>query len=197
MLTRDNNNSRLNATKHGCCAKTLILPDECQEDFDRISNGWTAEFEPEGYQEERLVEMLILNDWLLQRAQRRLWEAERALCAGPEESLDNDRTEIREAQKQHDLELKQRYKTSCERAFYRAWTALQGLRKDMERRQLALARLDAVKRKLEKQLEAWNKKHGVESEPEGEARLSHLTSMQRLTRIHYSGSRMARHRRTT
>src|SRR5579862_3355864 len=94
MFTREKNNSRLNATKHGCCAKTLLLPDECQEDFDRIHNGWMAEFEPEGYQEERLVEMLILNDWLLQRAQRRLWEAEAALCAGPEQPMEGDNREL-------------------------------------------------------------------------------------------------------
>ncbi|HZQ55473.1 MAG TPA: hypothetical protein VFB14_24960 [Bryobacteraceae bacterium] len=48
MLTREKNNSHLNAIKHGCCAKTLLLPDECQEDFDRIHRGWMAEFEPEG-----------------------------------------------------------------------------------------------------------------------------------------------------
>ncbi len=119
-----------------------------------------------GYQEERLVEILILNDWLLQRAQRRLWEAEAALCAGPDQALDGDNRELWVAQKQHDLELKQRYKTSCERAFYRAWGVLQGLRKDIERHQVALARLEAEKQKLERQLEAWKKKQGIESEPE-------------------------------
>src|SRR5579862_2449098 len=116
MVAREKNNSRLNATKHGCCAKTLILPDECQEDFDQIHNGWMAEFEPEGYQEQRLLEILILNDWHLQRAQLRLWEAEAALCAGPTEPLQGDDLELWEAQMQHNLELKQRYKTSCERA---------------------------------------------------------------------------------
>ncbi len=166
MSTREKSNSRLNATKHGCCAKTLILPDECQEDFDQIHDGWMAEFEPEGYQEMRLVEILILNDWHLQRAQLRLWEAEAALCAGPQEPLGEDGREIWEAQRQHDLELKQRYKTSCERAFYRAWSVLQGLRKDIDRRQVALARLEAKKQKLERQLEAWEKKQGIESKPE-------------------------------
>jgi hypothetical protein len=164
------NKSRLNATKHGCCAKTAVLPNESQEDFNRVWSGWMAEFEPEGHQEVRLVEILILNDWHLQRAQRRLWEAEAALCAGPEEPLQGDDLELWEAQMQHNLDLKQRYKTSCERAFYRAWSVLHGLRKDMERREVALARLEAVKQKLERQLEAWKKKNGVESEPEGEAR---------------------------
>jgi hypothetical protein len=39
VLTREKSNSRLNATKHGCYAKTLMLPDEFQEDFDRIHDG--------------------------------------------------------------------------------------------------------------------------------------------------------------
>ncbi|HZQ52943.1 MAG TPA: hypothetical protein VFB14_12140 [Bryobacteraceae bacterium] len=102
----DMSNSRLNATKHGCCAKTLILPDECQEDFDQIHDGWMAEFEPEEYQEMRLVEILILNDWHLQRAQMRLWEAEAALCAGPTEPLQGDDLELWEAKMQHNLELR-------------------------------------------------------------------------------------------
>jgi hypothetical protein len=170
MLAREKNNSRLNATKHGCCAKTLILPDECQEDFDQIRDGWMAEFEPEGYQEQRLVEILILNDWHLQRAQLRLWEAEAALCAGPEEPLERDDRELWDARMQHDLELKQRYKTCCERAFYRAWSVLQGLRKDIERHQVALTRLERQIHKLQSQSEALKKKLGIESQPESEAR---------------------------
>ena len=37
------------------------------------------------------------------------------------------------AEEQHLLEKMQRYKTTTERAFYRAWSALQGLRKDVMR----------------------------------------------------------------
>ena len=80
--------------------------------------------------------------------------------------MEPENREIWEAQRQHDLELKQRYKTSCERAFYRAWSVLQGLRKDIERYQVALGRLEAKKHKLERRLEAWKKKQGIESEPE-------------------------------
>ncbi|MBV8866596.1 MAG: hypothetical protein JO210_14475 [Acidobacteriaceae bacterium] len=37
-------------------------------------------------------------------------------------------------EQQHKMELMQRYKTTAERAFYRAWSALQGLGKDIMRR---------------------------------------------------------------
>lgn len=117
-------NSSQNSTKHGLRAKKLvILPDESQEDYDGIEQGWRDEFEPEGYQEERLVNNLVFNDWLLMRAQRRVMEVEAAIG---EEGLPT-------AERQHELELMLRYKTTVERAFYRAWEALRGLRKDIMR----------------------------------------------------------------
>lgn len=108
----------------------MILPDERQEDYDKIQAGWRAEFEPEGYQEERLLEILIMNDWLLRRAQRRLMEAD---ASGDE----------------REMERRDRRKTRAEAAFYRAWNALQGLRKDIMRRELALIRSHAKVAQLE------------------------------------------------
>jgi hypothetical protein len=70
-----------NATTHGVLSKTRILPGETQGEFDQPWNGWWAEYEPEGYAEERLVRLLIDNDWFLQRAMRKLAEAE-AQCSG-------------------------------------------------------------------------------------------------------------------
>jgi hypothetical protein len=101
----------------------LILPDECREDYDKVAAGWRGEFEPAGYQEERLVEILVRNDWFFQRAERRWMDAEA------------DEAE------QHQLELLQRYKTAAERSFWRAWTAVGGLKKDF-------VKLDDRERKL-------------------------------------------------
>ncbi len=112
--------SSQNAIKHGGRSKVLILPEESREDYDRIEQGWQEEFGPEGFAEERLVRNLIWNDWLLERTQRLVMEAE--VEAGAEGWAS--------AEQQHQLELKLRYKTTAERAFYRAWEALRALRKD-------------------------------------------------------------------
>jgi hypothetical protein len=118
-------NSSRNSTKHGCRAKTRILVDERQEDYDEIARGWTAEYEPEGYMEERLVEILIENDWLLRRVMRRLEETEQGT---------------------HDFDLMLRYKTTAERSFYRSLNAVQQLRKDR-------IRMDKILRDMSKELQ--------------------------------------------
>lgn len=110
--------------RHGLRARSvLILADESQEDYDATRRGWLETYEPEGYRETRLVEQLILDDWLLKRANRRLAEAEFR------------NTEDVDAQ-EHRIELLQRYRTAHERAFYRALHAVEGLRRDILRNEL-------------------------------------------------------------
>lgn len=140
--------SSKNAIKHGCRAKkTLILPDETQEEYDELRNGWLEEFEPEGHQERRLVEKLILNDWLQQRAERWLLQVEAQVV---EENADPSEWT---AEQHHRIELMQRYKTTAERAFYRAWSAVQSLRKDFMREQRDIYRLRSENVALQNKLE--------------------------------------------
>lgn len=122
--------SSRNAVKHGGRSQIKILPEESEEDYRRVQHGWTEEFGPEGYAEERLVENLIWNDWLLKRTQRLVMAAENQAGARgwAEEEF-------------HQLELKLRYKTTAERSFYRAWEALRGLRKDQMKRDLEVSKL--------------------------------------------------------
>jgi hypothetical protein len=111
----------------------VILPDEIQEDYDRTRRHWVTEFEPEGYMEERLVEILIENDWGLKRAVRRLNQAE---AAG------------------QDIQPRLRSKYSAERAFYRSLNALQQLRKDLMRLEDKHAkRLEKENQQLREELE--------------------------------------------
>jgi len=120
-------NSSRNSTAHGCRSKTVVILDgEYQEDYDEMEREWNDEFGPETYMERRLVKILVDNDWFLQRAVRRLHEAEA---------------------KEGNVELMQRYKTSAERSFYRSLNALQQLRKHymiIEREK------DRLKKELEK-----------------------------------------------
>ncbi len=65
--------SSKNATKHGCCAEsTLILPDEKLEDFKAIEASYFQTFQPKDAVEKRLVNQVVLADWLLERANRTL-----------------------------------------------------------------------------------------------------------------------------
>ncbi|MBV8551455.1 MAG: hypothetical protein JOY54_09150 [Acidobacteriaceae bacterium] len=118
--------SARNSITHGVRAKgTLILADESQEDFDRVKQGWLDEYRPSTYAQERLVEEVYLNDWFLKRAARRLHEAEAALM----EHADAGWDELTEYQKR--VELMLRYKTTQERSFHRALSAVQAFRKDL------------------------------------------------------------------
>ena len=118
--------SSQNSTTHGMRARPgLILPDERQEDFDEIEDGWREEYQPEGHAENTLVDAVILNQWLMKRAERRVLQAE----AGAVEECGDDPHGWSE-ERRHTFELMQRYKTTAERAFYRSWNAVQGLRKD-------------------------------------------------------------------
>ncbi len=158
-------NSSRNATTHGVLSKKLILPGESQEQFDEVWNGWWTEYEPEGYAEERLVTLLIHNDWFLRRAMRALAETEAALF-GQEGLHPADWTE---AQRAH-LQVMQRYKTTAERAFYRSLAAVQGLRRDRVYMLKESTRQERRIRELEREHEELKKQAPKpEAEPLGDS----------------------------
>jgi hypothetical protein len=134
--------SSRNSTRHGLRAtKILLLPDESQEEYDEMVAGWTNQFLPADYQEQKLVETLILNDWLHRRALRWLLAVEAAVVTT--DGLDPTQWT---SERRHRMELAQRYKNSTERAFHKAWSVLQGLRKD-------IMRLEDQKSRLKLQLD--------------------------------------------
>jgi hypothetical protein len=134
--------SSRNATQHGLRAtKILRLPDESPEEYDAMVAGWTNQFLPADYQEQKLVETLILNDWLHRRALRWLLAVEAAVVTA--DGLDPMQWT---SERRHRMELAQRYKNSTERAFHKAWSVLQGLRKD-------IMRVEDQKSRLKLQLE--------------------------------------------
>ncbi len=153
--------SSQNSTDHGLrSTKFRILADESQEDFDDVERGWWTQFAPEDYEEDKLVRTLVLNDWLHQRAERRLLQVEATIA----EVSGIDPTQWT-ADQRHQIELIQRYKTTAERAFYRALAALQGLRRDFRRLQREVARLEAENRRLGGKLTSVEQKlEGKESE---------------------------------
>src|SRR5689334_10463537 len=72
--------SSQNRLSHGLRSKQIILPDESQEDFDALKEKWLKEFRPDTEASINLVDKLIMNDWLDQRAERRLLETEMKLA---------------------------------------------------------------------------------------------------------------------
>jgi len=100
-----------------------MLADEHQEEYDALEQGWRRYFQPVNYQEEKLLETLIRNDWLHRRAERRYLQAEANLTF--RSGTEGGRWSIEDQQR---LELMQHYTLSAERAFYRAWAALHRLR---------------------------------------------------------------------
>jgi hypothetical protein len=129
--------SSRNSTQHGLRAtKIVLLPDESQEEYDEMVAGWRNQFLPADYQEEKLVETLILNDWLHRRALRRLLSVEAAVVGA--DGLDPTQWT---SERRHRMELAERYKNSTERAFHKAWSVLPGLRKDLMRLQDQKSRL--------------------------------------------------------
>src|SRR5579884_4315183 len=129
--------SSMNRMSHGLRSCVRLMKDEKQEDYDACERGWLATFQPGNYKEQRLVDQLILNDWFLQRATRRLMEVE----AGDPQAADYEQR----------VALMQRYKTTAERAFYRALGAVEALRKEMVRDYKEMRREEAkAAEKLEK-----------------------------------------------
>ncbi len=130
--------SSRNSTSHGLRAKKVrLLGDETQDQYDAVVEGWNKQFEPADYQKEKLVETLIFNDWMHRRPQKWLLDSEASMV----ERFGVDPLHW-PAEQRHLLELVQRYKTTAERAFYRSWSALQGLRKDIMRTEEKVCKLE-------------------------------------------------------
>ena len=73
------------------------------------------------------------------------------------------------SERRHRMELAQRYKNSAERAFHKAWSVLQGLRKDIMRvedqkfkLQLEICKLNKAREKTEQQRENEREEEVVE-----------------------------------
>jgi hypothetical protein len=115
--------SSQNATKHGCCSQRLLLPDENPEEWEALKAGWLQEYNTSSPVFLSRVVQAAEKQWLLLRAQRRFDEVQQFLYdAQPECRLWNE-----EQCKLHDKF--QRYLTTAERAFDRAFRNAEHLRR--------------------------------------------------------------------
>ena len=127
-----------------------ILPGEDPAEYERVKNGWLAEYGPEGHMEETLANNLIDSEWMLLRARRNRFNAEaRAVGQGKEP---HEWT----AEDSHQIELMQRYLTTAERSFYRAFNAMQGLRKNSMRKDNRIINMELIIETVEAQRDMAN-----------------------------------------
>jgi hypothetical protein len=137
------------------CSKFLILPDESQEAFDKLLQGWIDDYEPDTHTAYGLVEQAARAEWELLRAFRRYDDAEQwvyCFMADPMSWGTEDHQKI---------ERFTRYRTTKERAFTRAFNNLEHLRKS--RHQESNARERIALRRAEHELKRAKAKA---SEPE-------------------------------
>src|SRR6201996_4364039 len=142
--------SSQNATKHGCCSNKLILPDEDEQEGKDLKQGWLDAYEPQTHAGLTLVCEAAVAQWLLLRARRRYNEAEQRVYAEQRDPLEWT------AEQQKTIERFTRYRTTQERAFNRALSNVEGLRRS---RSLEATRLRMAEHRAE-QLELKQRKEG-------------------------------------
>jgi hypothetical protein len=117
--------SSRNAVTHGCCSKTVILPDESQEEFDQLLEDWLDDYQPTHHAHRVLVEKAVRELWFMMRNTNRYAAFELSLYP----TAPSDWT----PEQHHELERFTRYKTTAERSFQRSFTLLEQLRKRRDR----------------------------------------------------------------
>ena len=128
--------SSLNHLRHGMRARTLVLPEENQDDFDAEYQDLLDHFQPEGPVEHHLVEQMAVSRWKLFRADRFV----EATAADARESHKGDPGKVMKA-----LSLGEYYyraliwvdhmEDRCDRAYLRAERRLSQLQKERRKQE--------------------------------------------------------------
>jgi hypothetical protein len=106
---------RLNALRHGLCARTAVLPTENAEEFHQLCADLETEWQPQGRTEQYLLEQMAVSQWKAARAARM-------------EFLLYDHGNLSEARARL-LEHVLKQQTRWERAYFKALRDLQSLQK--------------------------------------------------------------------
>ncbi|HMF75203.1 MAG TPA: hypothetical protein VK604_06035 [Bryobacteraceae bacterium] len=146
--------SSKNSTKHGCCSKRLLLPEENPEEWEQLKAGWLQEYDTSSPTSLLLVMQAAEAQWQQIRARNCFSDVQYAIY---EEQSDCTLW----TEQHHKLYAKfQRYLSAAERSFLRAFHEVERLRRtrfkqeevafkqDLDRRRFALrqekSRLEAA-----------------------------------------------------
>ena len=113
--------SSQNARTHGCTSRTLILPGERQEDYDLLVADWLHDYAPQVATAYELVVQTAQAHWFYLRV---LGQCDRA-----EQEWANQNPLEWDEQEWKTRERLGRYRTTAERSFHRALTAIEARRK--------------------------------------------------------------------
>ncbi len=125
---------RFNAMKHGCCAKTPVLPGEDEALWREVEQDWFDEYRPQTPIARTFVAAVALAFWNKKRCCLRLEQTDLAL------SQKNAMDWTNEDHLNYSRFL--RYRTAADRAFSRAWKDAEYLRKTRATEDEALHRAD-------------------------------------------------------
>ena len=165
--------SSLNATTHGLCSNTIVLPGESQAEWEALRATWISEYGHPNPVVISLAEQTARAEWFFNRATKRYNEAEQALYLEQPDP-------VRWTEEQHKLlERFQRYRTTHERAFQRALNMLNRMERlycdssaNLVKTAAMLAEAEKVRQELDAREEklnpAPNPGHPGPSEPQRE-----------------------------
>jgi hypothetical protein len=111
---------QFNALKHGCTARTPVLPGEDETLWREVEAQWFEDYEPRTHTSRTMVAEAALSFWYLARNRNRLESYERTLPRDVLTWTDQHHT---------DFARFTRYKTAADRAFSNAFKNLEYLRK--------------------------------------------------------------------
>ena len=106
---------RLNALRHGLCARTAVLPNENAEEFHQLCADLETEWHPQGRTEQYLIEQMAVAQWKAARA------------CNMEYNI-YDQGSLTES-RMRTLEYVLKQQTRWERAYFKALRELQALQK--------------------------------------------------------------------
>ena len=125
---------RFNAFKHGCCAKTPVLPGEDEALWREVEQDWFDEYRPQTAIARCFVAAVALAFWNKKRCHLRLEQTDLALS--PKNAMDwTDEEHLKYSRFL-------RYRTAADRTFSRAWRDAEYLRKTRATEDEALRRAD-------------------------------------------------------
>ncbi|HSU30543.1 MAG TPA: hypothetical protein VLJ11_04860 [Bryobacteraceae bacterium] len=131
----------LNAVKHGCCARSPVLPGEDESLWREVEQDWLTEYNPQTATSKAFVTEAALAFWAKARCRRHLEQVEFSLSGKNAMGWteDDHRTYSRFL----------RYKTAADRSFSRAFKDLEYLRKARMSETEALRRTEERLEKLQ------------------------------------------------
>jgi len=132
---------RLNAVKHGCCARSPVLPGEDEALWREVEQDWFTEYNPQPATSKAFVAEAALAFWAKARCRRHLEQVEFSL------SHKNAMDWTNEDHQHYSRFL--RYKTAADRSFSRAFKDLEYLRKARMSEAEALRRTEERLEKLQ------------------------------------------------